>query len=204
MKIAIVVFWLLCAIFSAILASHKHRSAVGWFFVGLLLGPFGLLVAFFPDLRAVTSQEDFEERWATLTKYDDAVRAAVDSLEAYSTHAIAELKKAYRAIGDPTQLPSIAEHIAREAEANRTVVSHAVERSSAHPHRVLLFQCGLFLSIIIMLVSAGQATVQQLSFFPPTQVVSWMFYASALLTISITYMLFAGERHSLQEKVHRR
>ena len=44
-------FWLLCAIFSAILAAHKNRSAVGWFFVGLLFGPFGLLVAVMPEIR---------------------------------------------------------------------------------------------------------------------------------------------------------
>jgi hypothetical protein len=122
MEIAIV-FWLICAIFSAMLASHKNRSAFGWFFVGLFLGPFGLLVALFPNLRAasptIPTQDDFEERWATLTKYDDAARAAVGSLEAYGPPAIAELKKAYRAIGDPSQLPRIAEQIAQEAEENR-------------------------------------------------------------------------------------
>ena len=48
-------------------------------------------------LQAVQT-DDFEDRWATLTKYDDAARAAVGSLEAYGTRAIAELKKAYRAI----------------------------------------------------------------------------------------------------------
>jgi hypothetical protein len=122
MEIAIV-FWLLCAIFSAILAWHKNRSAVGWFFVGLLFGPFGLLVALFPNLTAATfpipTQDDFEERWATLTEYDAAARAAVGSLEAYGTRAIEELKKAYRAIGDPSQLPKIAEQIAREVEESR-------------------------------------------------------------------------------------
>lgn len=41
---------LLFAIFSAVLASSKGRSGIGWFFVGLLFGPFGLLVGFMPPL----------------------------------------------------------------------------------------------------------------------------------------------------------
>jgi hypothetical protein len=45
-----VIFWFLCAIFSAALASSKNRSAFGWFVLGLIVGPFGLLVAFFPKL----------------------------------------------------------------------------------------------------------------------------------------------------------
>lgn len=47
----IVIFWLLCAIFSAALASSKNRSGFGWFLLGLLFGPFGLLVAFFPKVE---------------------------------------------------------------------------------------------------------------------------------------------------------
>ena len=46
----IVFFWFLCAIFSSALASSKNRSGFDWFFVGLLFGPFGLLVAFFPTI----------------------------------------------------------------------------------------------------------------------------------------------------------
>jgi hypothetical protein len=47
----VVLVWLLFAIFSAALASSKNRSAFGWFFCGLLLGPFGLLVALFPKVE---------------------------------------------------------------------------------------------------------------------------------------------------------
>ena len=46
----ILLFVLLCAIFSALIASNKNRSALGWFFVGAFFGPFGLLVAVFPKL----------------------------------------------------------------------------------------------------------------------------------------------------------
>ena len=44
-------FWLLCAVFSAVLARSKGRSGA-WFFVGLLFGPFGLLVGLMPEQRA--------------------------------------------------------------------------------------------------------------------------------------------------------
>lgn len=51
------IFWILCAAFSAALASSKNRSAFSWFFLGLLVGPFGLLVAFFPKLDVPSSGE---------------------------------------------------------------------------------------------------------------------------------------------------
>ena len=46
----IVILWALFAIFSAILANSKNRSAFGWGAVGLFFGPFGLLVAALPAL----------------------------------------------------------------------------------------------------------------------------------------------------------
>jgi hypothetical protein len=52
MEIVIVAFliWVLFGVFSALIASSKNRSAFGWFFVGFLFGPFGLLVAALPPL----------------------------------------------------------------------------------------------------------------------------------------------------------
>lgn len=38
-------FWVLCGIAAAMVASSKGRSAAGWFFLGLILGPFGLIFA---------------------------------------------------------------------------------------------------------------------------------------------------------------
>jgi hypothetical protein len=38
--------WIGSALFSATLASAKNRSGCGWFAVGLVLGPVGLLVSF--------------------------------------------------------------------------------------------------------------------------------------------------------------
>jgi hypothetical protein len=40
----------LFGIFSGAIASARGRSGLGWFFMGLFFGPFGLLVAFFPAL----------------------------------------------------------------------------------------------------------------------------------------------------------
>lgn len=51
----IIILWLLSniifAIFSGIFASHRNRSVIGWFFLGALLGPFGLLVLAFPTIE---------------------------------------------------------------------------------------------------------------------------------------------------------
>jgi hypothetical protein len=43
-----VLFWIVFAILSSILAGQRNRSQLGWFFIGLIFGPFGLLVAFVP------------------------------------------------------------------------------------------------------------------------------------------------------------
>jgi hypothetical protein len=42
----LLVFWVLFGIASAVVASKKGRSGFGWFLIGVLLGPFGLLFAF--------------------------------------------------------------------------------------------------------------------------------------------------------------
>ena len=42
--------WILFAVFSAMIASSKGRSAGNWFIVGFLFGPFGLLVGLMSPL----------------------------------------------------------------------------------------------------------------------------------------------------------
>jgi len=39
------IIWLCCGIAAAMVASSKGRSTGGWFFLGILLGPFGLIFA---------------------------------------------------------------------------------------------------------------------------------------------------------------
>jgi hypothetical protein len=47
-----ILFWLGCAIVSAIIASSKGRSAFGWFLIGALFGIFALLlVVVLPSLK---------------------------------------------------------------------------------------------------------------------------------------------------------
>jgi hypothetical protein len=55
--------WVLFGVACAICASNKKRSAVGWFFLGMLLGPFGLI---FILLLAPLPQE-VDVRQAVLT-----------------------------------------------------------------------------------------------------------------------------------------
>ena len=45
MEIAIVL-WIFFGIVTAIVASGKGRSGCGWFLIGVLFGPFGLIAAF--------------------------------------------------------------------------------------------------------------------------------------------------------------
>jgi len=48
---AIFFFWIICGIAAAVVASSKDRSGLGWFLLGMLLGPFALLmVGFMPRL----------------------------------------------------------------------------------------------------------------------------------------------------------
>ena len=42
---AIVLIWILCGVISAVVASNKGRSGCGWFALGILLGPLGLILA---------------------------------------------------------------------------------------------------------------------------------------------------------------
>lgn len=41
----LIVFWLLCGVVSAVVASNKGRSGCGWLIVGFLLGPFGFVLS---------------------------------------------------------------------------------------------------------------------------------------------------------------
>jgi len=41
----ILIIWLLFGIVSAVVASNKGRSGCGWFALGVILGPFGFILA---------------------------------------------------------------------------------------------------------------------------------------------------------------
>ena len=41
----ILIVWGVCGVLAAVIASAKHRSAFGWFLIGVLFGPLGVLAA---------------------------------------------------------------------------------------------------------------------------------------------------------------
>lgn len=49
--------WILFAAFSAIIATSKKRSGIGWFIIGFLFGPFGLIVAALPAIETQSKTE---------------------------------------------------------------------------------------------------------------------------------------------------
>jgi hypothetical protein len=51
-----VVFWLVCAGFAAAMANARGRSGFGWFLLGVIFGPFALLVGFFPTTQKIATQ----------------------------------------------------------------------------------------------------------------------------------------------------
>jgi hypothetical protein len=109
--------------------------------IGLLLGPFGLLVAFYPKFELPThdgssqpigpaitpaqakalspKDEKFEEEWNNLVKYDPKAQEAVKKLEDYGDEALEELKKAYNVVKYKDRLPQIAYQIISELETKR-------------------------------------------------------------------------------------
>ena len=45
MSLGIFVFWFFCGVISSIAANNKGRSGFGWFIIGLLLGPAGVVLS---------------------------------------------------------------------------------------------------------------------------------------------------------------
>ena len=95
------VFWLLCGVFSAVLAVSRGRSAA-WFLVGLLFGPFGLLVAAMPRMDQ---------------KADDEKQPVIGD----AGHGPKRLKSAYErqqevlreVVGEPVEVDDVPPNVAR-------------------------------------------------------------------------------------------
>ena len=58
MEIALLFIWLLFGIVTAVVASNKGRNGCGWFIIGFLLGPFGLILSLVvpKNVRAVEGE----------------------------------------------------------------------------------------------------------------------------------------------------
>ena len=52
MEIAVIV-WIICGIACAVIGSSRGDRGVAWFFLGVLLGPIGLVVALSADQRKI-------------------------------------------------------------------------------------------------------------------------------------------------------
>ena len=50
----IVLIWFLFGLVAAIIANSKGRGVFGWFVLGILLGPFALVIAFLPSIKKKT------------------------------------------------------------------------------------------------------------------------------------------------------
>ncbi len=57
----IVLVWILFGIVSAVIASNKGRSGCGWFILGVLLGPFGLILALVVSKKVEKVEKDAVE-----------------------------------------------------------------------------------------------------------------------------------------------
>jgi len=65
----LIMIWIGCAFAAAIVAGNKGRNAFGWFFIGLALGVFGILMA-------VLVSDRNKERLATAERANRATEVA--------------------------------------------------------------------------------------------------------------------------------
>jgi hypothetical protein len=65
-----VILWLLCGLVAAVTASQKGRSGLGWFIIGVLLGPLGLVIFFLPQPGAKTAIDPTCPRCALRNRAD--------------------------------------------------------------------------------------------------------------------------------------
>lgn len=66
------------AAIAAYLASKKNRSPAAWFLLGLVIGPFGLIVAFFPKYEALEKRMSDIERYAKQGKKSSYIATLLD------------------------------------------------------------------------------------------------------------------------------
>ena len=76
------ILWCLFSISAAVIASHKGRSSAGWFILGLLIGPFALIVALLPSAEAQAQQA------ARLSEYADGYKKCPYCAEAIRQEAV--------------------------------------------------------------------------------------------------------------------
>ena len=72
------IIWLLFGVLTAVAANSRGRDPTGWFFIGVLLGPFGLILV----LVMKPNSEDLPQHSNTVSKSKDdpAVLALIEEL----------------------------------------------------------------------------------------------------------------------------
>ena len=92
----------ICGMVAALIASHKGRSSVGWFFAGFFLGIIGVVVvACLPNLkeqRAYRERTESEQR-----RLREQLRQERAKLEAYRQHSTGRLDAHDEALGIDTR-----------------------------------------------------------------------------------------------------
>jgi len=66
-------------------------------------------------------QTEHDEAWNTLIKYDDEMRAAYEKVSMHGDAAVAELKQAYKVMGDKSKMPQVADQIVADIESGTKV-----------------------------------------------------------------------------------
>jgi hypothetical protein len=69
------------------------------------------------SVQGAVADSAFDERWETLTKYDQRFEEALKMVAAYGPAAIRELKRAFRAVDDPAQIGKIAQKVIADAQS---------------------------------------------------------------------------------------
>lgn len=77
----------------AIVAHKKNRSVYGWFFAGVLIGPFGLIVAFLPKIKPAVIVVDVQRDFTTAHNGALAVPSADQSYLKKVSEATRQLKE---------------------------------------------------------------------------------------------------------------
>lgn len=138
------------------MASSKNRSAIGWFFVCMLLPLIGLILLlvlndptkpsqvivhvpaverensttvekpFAPDVEHLPAP-DPQKHWASLLEYDPILRDAAKSLSAFGPRAVDEFRDAYMTLRDRSMVPHI---VSRITERHAAVLQHPVQQGN--------------------------------------------------------------------------
>ena len=71
-----IILWLICGVAAALVGSSRGDTGVGWFLIGVVLGPFGLLLAFTAGVKCHYCQSKISEKATVCPKCQREVPTA--------------------------------------------------------------------------------------------------------------------------------